>query len=282
MTMIYQICEIMATVVETAILLEFINKLLGSKFNGAKNILQFVLSFVIINCYMVAIGFISVKYSALLDLGGILLYEIYAVTFMKKDLIYRFITPILSIMSIFVLNIIISIVASYVFKSEPNELLNDRDLLRISMLFITKFSFFILTRIVLKIAKPKDVLLDKQELTAVSLIFIISIIIIGYSGEIYYSSSRNSTISKFLIILLIGLIVINVTVFTLFLIIAKNNRDKLRLSMMKMQYELQKGSYDSIQTVYSNLQTLQHDLKNQLLCVYNLIEKIKTMRLKNI
>jgi len=263
----------MATVVETAILLEFINKLLGSRFNGAKNILQFVLSFVIINCYMVAIGFISVKYSALLDLGGILLYEIYAVIFMKKDLIYRFITPILSIMSIFVLNIIISIVASYVFKSEPNELLNDRDLLRISMLFITKFSFFILTRIVLKIAKPKDVLLDKQELTAVSLIFIISIIIIGYSGEIYYSSGRNSTISRFLIILLIGLIVINVTVFTLFLIIAKNNRDKLRLSMMKMQYELQKGSYDSIQTVYSNLQTLQHDLKNQLLCVYNLIEK---------
>lgn len=42
--------------------------------------------------------------------------------------------------------------------------------------------------------------------------------------------------------------------------------------MMEMQYELQKKSYDSVRTVYHNLQILQHDLKNNLLCVYNLIE----------
>lgn len=273
MNIMYQICEIVATMVETTILLEFTNKLLGSKLQGIKNILQLIFAFVIINSYMITVGFISVEYSAVFDLIGILLYEIYAVVFMKKNLIYRCITPILSIMTIFLLNIIISIIASYIFKSEPNELLNDRNLLRISMLFVTKFSFFILTRAILKIAKPKEVQLNKQELTAVSLIFIISIMIIGYSGEIYYRSSRNSTISKFLIILLIGLIVINVTVFTLFVIIAKKNREKLKFSMMEMQYELQKKSYDSIQTVYHNLQILQHDLKNQLLCVYNLIEK---------
>ncbi len=273
MDIVYQICEIVATMVETTILLEFINRLLGSKLHGIKNILQFIVAFIIINSYMITVSCISVEYSAVFDLIGILLYEIYSVIFMKKNLIYRCITPILSIMAIFLLNIIISIIVSYIFKSEPNELLNDRNLLRISMLFVTKFSFFILTRMILKIAKPKEVLLNKQELAAISLIFIISIMIIGYSGEIYYRSSRDSEIDKFLIVLLIGLIVINVTVFTLFVIIAKKNREKLKYSIMEMQNELQKKSYDSIQTVYHNLQILQHDLKNQLLCVYNLIEK---------
>lgn len=171
MDIVYQICEIVATMVETTILLEFINRLLGSKLHGIKNILQFIVAFIIINSYMITVSCISVEYSAVFDLIGILLYEIYSVIFMKKNLIYRCITPILSIMAIFLLNIIISIIVSYIFKSEPNELLNDRNLLRISMLFVTKFSFFILTRMILKIAKPKEVLLNKQELAAISLIF---------------------------------------------------------------------------------------------------------------
>ncbi len=74
MNKIFQICEIAATVLETAILLEFINKLLGSKLRGIRNILQLLCAFVLINGYMITSAHISVKYSAVLDLFGILLY----------------------------------------------------------------------------------------------------------------------------------------------------------------------------------------------------------------
>lgn len=96
------------------------------------------------------------------------------------------------------------------------------------------------------------------------MIFVISVIIIGFSGELYYSENSNST-DKFLITLLIGLAVINITVFLLFVMIAKKNREKFEYSIMEMQYEEQKKSYDSVQTIYHNLQILQHDLKNELL-----------------
>ena len=36
MNIIYQTCEIAATMIETAIMLEFLNKLLGSKLKGKK------------------------------------------------------------------------------------------------------------------------------------------------------------------------------------------------------------------------------------------------------
>lgn len=279
MNTVYQICEIAATVIETAILLEFINRLLGSKLNGLKNIIQFTLAFVIINCYMIVSGFISARYSAVLDFIGIALYVIYSLIFMKGNIIYKFITPILSIMAIFFLNIFVSIAASYFLKSEPNELLADRSALRILLLFVTKFLFFILTRIILKIAKPEEVLMDKHELASVSIIFVISIVILGFAAETYYGFI-NSKIDKFMIILLCGLAVINVTVFALFGVIAKKNRENLKLTIMKTQFEEQKKSYDSVQTVYHNLQILQHDLKNELLCLYNLIENNQTEKAK--
>lgn len=279
MSTVYQIFEIAATVIETAILLEFLNRLLGSKLKGLKNTIQFILAFVIINCYMIFSGFISIRYSAVLDFIGIALYVVYSLIFMKRNIIYRFITPILSIMIIFFLNIFVCIAVSYLLKSEPYELLIDRSSLRILLLFITKSLFFILTRIALKIAKPEEVLMNKRELTSVSVIFAISVVLLGFAAETYYDFT-NGKIDKFMIVLLCGLAAINVTVFALFGIIAKKNRVNLKLSIMKTQFEEQKKSYDSVQTVYNNLQILQHDLKNEFLCLYNLIDNNQNEKAK--
>ncbi|MCM1226704.1 MAG: GHKL domain-containing protein [Clostridium sp.] len=271
MNIIYRTCEIAATMTETAIMMEFINKLFGSKLNGMKNIIHLIFSFVLINGYMIIASFIAVKYSAALDLGYIFLFTVYTIIFMKGSIIYKVITPIITSMSILFINLIVSMIASNIFNYLPTDLLESGNVLRIFLLFITKFTFFILTRFVLKTAKPKDAFLNKQELIAVSMIFVISAIIIGFSGELYYSENSNST-DKFLITLLIGLAVINITVFLLFGMIAKKNREKFKYSIMEMQYEEQKKSYDSVQTIYHNLQILQHDLKNELLCVFNFIE----------
>lgn len=273
MNTIYQICEIAATMIETAIMMEFINKLLGSKLSGTKNIIHLIFSFILINGYMLTGSFISIKYSALLDLGYIFLFTIYTLIFMKGSIIYKVITPIITAMTILFVNLIVSITASNIFNYLPTDLLESGNVLRIFLLFITKFTFFILTRFVLKAIKPKDAFLNKQELTAVSMIFVISVIIIGVSGELYYSENSNRSTDKFLITLLIGLAIINITVFLLFGMIAKKNREKFKYSVMEMQYEEQKKSYDSVQTVYRNLQILQHDLKNELLCVFNFIDK---------
>lgn len=272
MNTIYQICEITATMIETAIIIEFINKLLGSKLSGTKNVIHLIFSFILINGYMLTGSFISIKYSAILDLGYIFIFTIYTLIFMKGSIIYKVITPIITAMAILFVNLIISIIASNIFNYLPTDLLKSGNVLRIFLLFITKFTFFILTRFVLKAAKPKEAFLNKQELIAVSMIFVISVIIIGFSGELYYSENSNRSTDKFLITLLIGLAIINITVFLLFGMIAKKNREKFKYSIMEMQYEEQKKSYDSVQTVYRNLQILQHDLKNELLCIFNFID----------
>ena len=83
MNKIFQICEIAATVLETAILLEFINKLLGSKLRGIRNILQLLCAFVLINGYMITSAHISVKYSAVFlvrKFNSVTIYGKYIIT----------------------------------------------------------------------------------------------------------------------------------------------------------------------------------------------------------
>jgi len=276
MNIFYKICEMSATVVEVAILLEFINKWLGSKFQGKRNIIQIIGAFLIISFYMLAAEPLFSDFSAIYNIGGIIIYVVYAVIFTKSDLIYRIIVPVISIMTVLFINIISSIIVTYTLPLNPNDLLETRNSLRIVMLFITKITFFLLTRIFLRKTKPKTVILNKQELTAVSAVFVVSVIILGFGGELYYGYGENNLLDKFMLVLLSGLVVVDITVFILFYYIARKNRDKMRFSIMEMQFEEQKKSYNTIQTVYHNLQIIQHDMKNELLCLYNLIDSNKT------
>lgn len=142
MDIFYKICEMSATVVEVIILLEFINKWLGSKFQGKRNIIQIIGAFLIISLYMIAAEPLFSNFSAVYNIGGIIIYVIYAVIFTKSDLIYRIIVPVLSIMAVFFINIFLSIIATYIFNIKLDELLESQNTLRITMLFITKTIFF--------------------------------------------------------------------------------------------------------------------------------------------
>lgn len=272
---VYRVFEMSATLIEVAILLEFINKSLGSKYQGKRNIITLLGAFGIISVYMLATEPLFENFSAVYNLIGIILYVVYALLYTKSDLIYRIIIPVLSIMSVLFINILLTIAVTYVFDIDPSELLEADNAFRITMLFITKTTFFLFTRFVLKKIKPKSVILSIQELTAISVIFIVSVIILGYAGEVYYSYGSNNLLDKFMLILLFGITAVDVTVCILFYYIALKNREEMRFSIMKMQYEEQKKASESIQSLYHNLQIVRHDLKNEFLSLYNLIDNHK-------
>ena len=278
MSLIYQLFEIAATITETAILLDFINKLLESKFDGIKNVIQFAGAFVIINAYMIASSIMINEYSAIADMIGILLYISYTLIFMKSSVIYRVITPVLSVMTILFINLIIVVITSNIFDYIPSEILIIRNTLRIFLLFTTKFIFFILTRIVLKISNPQKIIMNMSEFASISIIFSISVVIVLFSTEIYYNSKFDLDI--FLVILIISIAITNIAVFIIFNIISKRNREQIKYSILNAQFNEQKKAHSSVQSIYQNFQILQHDLKNQLLSIYNMIEENKTEEAK--
>lgn len=87
MELFYQSCEIAATTVETLILLEFMSKLLGCKYDGIKQIISMVISFIAINGYMIFVGAISLKYAAMSDIIVLGLYMVFTLCATKSSII---------------------------------------------------------------------------------------------------------------------------------------------------------------------------------------------------
>ena len=146
----YTILEMSATLIEIAILLEFISKMLSNKHQGKKNIITLISTFGIISIYMLTTESLFANFSAIYNFIGIMFYVIYALLFTKSHLIYKIIIPVLSIMSVLFINIILTIAITYLFNIEPSDLLESDNAFRITMLFITKITFFLFTRFVLR------------------------------------------------------------------------------------------------------------------------------------
>lgn len=277
MELFYQVCEIAATTAETLILLEFISKLLGCRFEGAGRIFSFAASFIIINGYMVFAGIISPEYSAMSDIIVLGLYVLYALFTAKCSIIYRIITPALCITAIILINTLVYSAVSLAFNIESGSLIVEHSAFRAVSLFITKFAFFLITRMVLKIVKPHTVTLSMRELASVSVTFLATAVLSAFWVELEYASELTD-ISRFTAAFLVCIVAINAVNFILLSIIARKNNEAMQQTLMQVQFEEQKKMYDSVTAVYHDLQLLQHDLKNELLCVQNYIELNQTKK----
>lgn len=189
----------------------------------------------------------------------------------KAVLYHRIITPALCITAIMLINIIVYSVVSFVFHIKSGDLITESSSFRVASLFVTKFAFFLLTRIALILIKPRAVILNIKELSAVAFTFLITVILSAFSVELQYTSDSKS-VNIFIVAFFICIVAINIINFVLLSMISKKNQESMQQAMMQVQFEGQKKMYDSISTVYHDLQILQHDLKNELLCVQNFIE----------
>lgn len=271
MELFYQSCEIAATIVETLIILEFISKLLGCRFYGLKRKITFVVSFIVINSYMIFTGIVSPQYSPAADIVVLSLYLVYTLYTTQSSIIYKIITPVLTIFAIMMINISVYLVMTISFGLESGELITEQSSIRLVSLFITKFGLFLFTRIVLKIAKPKTVSIGVKELVAVSLIFLLTVVLSAFFAKMQFAS-KVENIGAFSLVFFICIMAINIINFILLSTIAKKNQEILYQTMIKTQLKEQCKMYDSVGTVYRNLRILQHDLKNELLCVQNYVE----------
>ena len=91
-----------------------------------------------------------------------------------------------------------------------------------------------------------------------------------YMFQFQYNS-KQVNIKQFVMVFYVGIILINICVLPLLSMLAERNQKELQYTIMQTQLEEQKKTYDALYTVYHNLQILQHDMKNELLCVQKAI-----------
>lgn len=266
MELFYQGCEITATGAEIIMLLYFNSKLLEFRYRGRKNYFFQLISFLVIFGYMLLSDKIFQIYNPISDMIVLLLYISYTLLFTKSPKIYQIVFPIICIIVIMTINVLIYFIISNIFKLKSNQLIAEQNNLRVASLFITKFLFFLLIQILLNHIHLKKARFYKKEFFSIFLVFFISAILTLYAAKLQYDSNQTG-VKRFVIVFFIGIVLINICVFSLFSLLAEKNQKELQYTILQSQFEEQKKNYDSIYTVYHNLQILQHDMKNELLCI---------------
>ena len=266
MELFYQACEIIATGAEIIMLLYFNSKLLECRYQGWKNRIFQVSSFLVIFGYMLLSEKIFSIYDPVSDIIVLLLYIFYALISTKSAKIYQIVFPTICIIAIMTINVIVHIVISSVFELQSQQLIAEQSNLRVATLFITKFLFFLLMQILLNQIHLKKARFHKKEFLSIFVVFFISAILTLYAAQLQYDGDQTS-VKQFVIVFFIGIVLINICVFSLFSLLAEKNQKELQYTILQAQFEEQKKTYDSLYTVYHNLQILQHDMKNELLCV---------------
>lgn len=275
MDVFYQGCEVAATFIETFIFLDFLNRLLGRRFAAEKQMIIFLVAFLVINLFMVSMNCFVPQYSAFQDIGILILYTFYALRFTSGSFIMKIVTPALTITAICTINLFTSFMLSSVWQIRVGDLVVDRNCQRLITLIITKALFFLITRVVLHLLRPKEIVLSSKECIAVALSFICSVIIIVYFAEIQFHSN-NSTLEYSIVIVLCSVVLINIASSILFAVLVKRNRERTQLMVLEIQFQEQQKMYQSICSAYKNLEILQHDMKNDLLSLQALIHEGRT------
>ncbi len=262
--MIWNIFEILATIIEHIIWADFIIKYLRPKKDNNTLLCYFILVVVdstitfTLNSLMAFEGFLCIIY--------IIVNFIISLIFFK-DKIYEklFAIIIIEILPVLI-NFMTLTILSYIFQKSINELIVERDMLRIFILFITKFLLFIVTRIFIRIKRDDTYSFSKTEWLTISMVFFItlSVAVTLFLMSVQYHLSMKSPLITGAGI---GLILINIFTYILMTKISRNNHEKSMLIIDKMQMELYESQLEASENRYNEFSKVRHDMRNHIQCI---------------
>lgn len=266
--------EIIVSLFEVFIILMFINRFLDMKISKNYERLQFIISFCVISVYMIFAqcfqSYVLGEYNGLFDIVGMLIFIVYTFIFFNARILDKILVPVLSISFIMLVNNLLVIILTNAFHFSSQEL-STMGLPRIFVLFTGKILYLILSELIIKFYKGKETYLEKPEVILILGMAIFSLVMM-FELMSKILAKPNDDISLY-VLLFISTALIDIFVFFVLKMISDRNRKILQYRMEKMKNENIVNLYVSTKTIYTELQTMKHDLKNQMLILYDYIEK---------
>lgn len=267
--MIWNIFEYAATFVEYMIYADFMLKFLKPK-KKQKALL----------CYLLILGINTaltltfnhfISYEGILGGLRIIINFLIALFLLKGSLFEKIFVPL----SLDICALLISFMTlkslGWIFHETIEEMIKNRGLIRLLNLFITKALLFVVTRAMLKLKGVNRYSFSFTECTAISIIFVITMLIgLGiFQMDINVGISSETPMT---IWIGIGLIAINILTYILMKRISEKNIEKTELIIDKMQNELYRTQFKEAEKKYDEMNKIHHDMKNHLQCISSLLD----------
>ena len=173
---------------------------------------------------------------------------------------------------VLIINFLTLNVLSRLFEIGLTDLVNEQGMLRLLTLFVTKFLFYIATRVLIGFKQK-----DQYQFSTIEWIFLAAVFLITMfiEIEIFHMAYLYdiSTQSPAAIGAGSGLIVVNILVYILMRRISRTNAEKTVLLLDKMQMELYRSQLADSEKQYEEMRQIRHDMKNHLQCIALLLQE---------
>lgn len=220
-----------------------------------------------LNCFYTLEGVLSVLYLFVLVL--------YCKSALRRKIWFQCFIIILVFVSMYVINIIVSLVASFIMKISVEQIILMRNPLRIFLLIFTKILLIIFLYITGNLILKRKMIFSTIQCFVICLISCISLGTCTTFEKIKIENEISGFESN---IITICMLLINCLFLVVIYLIASQNNEKLKNELLKIQIESEKKNTQQSVIWNKKIETIQHDIKNHLYCISDLIENNENER----
>lgn len=197
---------------------------------------------------------------------------IFGLLFMQGSMFFTLYVAVLSNIGIIVINVSVMTAFSFFTQLDFNELIVNQTSTRILLLFITKFIYFLYTRLMLTFFKREKYPLSVNEWYIIISLLTISLLI----TLVVFGINLYKTFNPILIITTTGLvIIINVSLYIIISLQVRNHLDKNKIKMYEDYKTATETEIKEITEKNNQMREIRHELKNSGMQIQSLIKQGK-------
>lgn len=265
----WKVIELLATSFENFIIIESLGKIFEYKYSGLKKSMSFFICFIASTGYVTFLNRIAV-FEGWLSFITIIIFVIYSFICLNGGIIKKAVMPAVFYTIILFINLFVTFIFSFLLHISSEDLMSTGNTIRLLTLFITKFMFFIVTRIILHFFRCDNLSLKVSDLL-ISLLLIISTNSIGIIiAEIQLGNDNGNILS---LISTICVITVNIFLFYAFRLISVKNKKEIQISVLEMQLSEQKTIIEDAANISKEIKKTEHDLKHHFLSILGLLNE---------
>lgn len=276
--MIYTIAEWIATFLESLIIFIFLISTLSFKEQSNKRKYSLTISsFIAFNALIFMINYLYTL-EGILTISYILVLILYCRLALQRKLWFQSMLVVIVLLSIYIINITTTLIVSNILQLSSEQVLSMRNPLRIFLLVFTKILFIIVLYIIRNLFTTRKMIFS----TTQCIIFFLSLCFSLCASITFEKIQLENNVSGFESNLVtICLILINCLFLVVTYLISSQNTERIKNEILRVQIESDKKNVEEAVVWNKKIETIQHDMKNHLYCISDLIENNEKERAIN-
>lgn len=264
--MIWIIIELIACIVECVILAGFLTQYFSFQSNRNRKWKYFCLCFIL--TLIDITGTFIFKYEPVFMVGMIGSCTCFAHFFLKGKLSENLLISIIGYLLFYFVNLPVLYILGLFSGTTSTEIAFAHDVRRIICLFVTKVLYFTFTKIILRLSKKEKFEFSKNEwLIIISSVTTTLLIGIAMNTVITYSFLSDYVMMGTVLLLS----ALDVIIFQFMRKLSIANHQKIEHNILAAQLDQQQIETRRIEQQYQKISIMQHDFRNQIDCICNLL-----------